>query len=140
MLFLYSVPSGINLAQRVFPYVPRDVMVNIQRYLSLYLSVALQPSDLGRFFSFLILYTVGRTLWTGVQPVARPLSTHKRPCLEWDSNPLSQHSSERRQRGDCGRLTYKAKNVKSHHAIKSYGGVDVSIHVFLTSVLVGGES
>jgi hypothetical protein len=33
--------------------------------------------DLGRFFSFLILYTVGRTPWTGDQPVARPLPTHK---------------------------------------------------------------
>jgi hypothetical protein len=32
--------------------------------------------DLGRFFSFLILYTVGRTPWTGDQPVASPLPTH----------------------------------------------------------------
>jgi hypothetical protein len=29
--------------------------------------------DLDRFFSFLILYTVGRTPWTGDQTVARPL-------------------------------------------------------------------
>jgi hypothetical protein len=29
--------------------------------------------ELGRFFSLLILYTVGRTPWTGDQPVARPL-------------------------------------------------------------------
>jgi hypothetical protein len=33
--------------------------------------------DLGRFFQFLNLYTVGRTPWTGVQPVARPLPTHE---------------------------------------------------------------
>jgi hypothetical protein len=33
--------------------------------------------DLGRFFSFLILYTVGRTSWMGDQPVARPLLTHR---------------------------------------------------------------
>jgi hypothetical protein len=33
--------------------------------------------DLGRFFSFLILYTVGRTPWTGDQPVAGPLPTHR---------------------------------------------------------------
>jgi hypothetical protein len=33
--------------------------------------------DLGRFFSFLILYTVGRTPWTGDQPVARPLPAHR---------------------------------------------------------------
>jgi hypothetical protein len=32
---------------------------------------------LGRFFSFLILYTVGRTPWTGDQPVARHLPTHR---------------------------------------------------------------
>jgi hypothetical protein len=33
--------------------------------------------DLGHFFSFLILYTVDRTPWTGNQPVARPLPTHR---------------------------------------------------------------
>jgi hypothetical protein len=32
---------------------------------------------LGRFFSFLILYRVSRTPWTGDQPVARPLPTHR---------------------------------------------------------------
>jgi hypothetical protein len=53
---------------------------------------------LGRFFSFLILYTVRRTPWPGDQPVARPLPTYRttqtqnkrkyrHPCLEWDSNP-----------------------------------------------------
>jgi hypothetical protein len=34
-------------------------------------------SDLGRFFSFLIVYPVGRTPWTGDQPVTRPLPTHR---------------------------------------------------------------
>jgi hypothetical protein len=32
---------------------------------------------LGRFFSLLILHTVGRTPWTGDQPVARTLPTHR---------------------------------------------------------------
>jgi hypothetical protein len=32
---------------------------------------------LGRFFSFLILYTVGRIPWTGDQPVVRPLPIHR---------------------------------------------------------------
>jgi hypothetical protein len=32
--------------------------------------------DLGCFFSFLILYTVGRTPWTKDQPIAWPLPTH----------------------------------------------------------------
>jgi hypothetical protein len=35
------------------------------------------PLDLGRFFSLLIFYTVGWTPWTGDQPVARPLPTHR---------------------------------------------------------------
>jgi hypothetical protein len=35
------------------------------------------PVDLGRFFSFLILHTVGSTPWTGDQPVARRLPTHR---------------------------------------------------------------
>jgi hypothetical protein len=62
---------------------------------------------LGRFFSFLIPYTVGRTPWAGNQPVAGPLlhkeqhkhriNAHRHPCLEWDSNPRSQRPSERRQ-------------------------------------------
>jgi hypothetical protein len=33
--------------------------------------------DLGRFFSFLILYTDGRAPCTSDQPVTRPLTTHK---------------------------------------------------------------
>jgi hypothetical protein len=33
---------------------------------------------LRRFFTFLILYTVGGTPWTSEQPVARPLPTHSR--------------------------------------------------------------
>jgi hypothetical protein len=62
--------------------------------------------DLGRFFSFLIAYTVDRTPSTGDQSIARPLPTqeqHKHRInsyrylfLEWDSNPRSQSSSERR--------------------------------------------
>jgi hypothetical protein len=63
----------------------------------------------GLFFSFVIFsYTFGRTLWKSDQPVSRPLpahrttqtqykSTQKHRCLEWDSNPRSQRSSERRQ-------------------------------------------
>jgi hypothetical protein len=36
---------------------------------------------LGRVFSFLILYTVG-LLWTGNQPVARPVPTHSNTNTE----------------------------------------------------------
>jgi hypothetical protein len=54
------------------------------------------------FSVFLILYTDGMTPLTGYHPVARPLPTHRinahiHPCLEWDSNPRPQRSSERRQ-------------------------------------------
>jgi hypothetical protein len=35
------------------------------------------PLDLGRFFSFLILYTVDRTPWTGYEAVSRPLLTYR---------------------------------------------------------------
>jgi hypothetical protein len=46
-------------------------------YLYIYIYGSTTFVDLGRFFSFLILYTVGRTLWTGVQPVVRPIPTHR---------------------------------------------------------------
>jgi hypothetical protein len=55
------------------------------------------------FFSCLISYTVGRTSWTGDQPVARPLPAHtgqhkhriksRHPCLKWALDPRSQHMS-----------------------------------------------
>jgi hypothetical protein len=48
------------------------------RHYIFYLSVAHSPFlDHGRFCSFLILYRLGRTPWTGDQPVARPLPTHR---------------------------------------------------------------
>jgi hypothetical protein len=62
--------------------------------------------DLAGFFSLLIPYTVGRTPWTGDQPMPRPLPTqrtthtvnaHRHPRLEGDSNPRSQRSSKWRQ-------------------------------------------
>jgi hypothetical protein len=75
-------------------------------YLFIYLWLYSPSLDLGRFFSFLILYTVGRTPWTSDQPVARPIPTYRttetqnkcwQPCLEWDSNPRSHRSIEQRQ-------------------------------------------
>jgi hypothetical protein len=44
--------------------------------LSIYGSTAFM--DFGRFFSFLIYYTVGRTSWMGDQPFAGPLPTHRK--------------------------------------------------------------
>jgi hypothetical protein len=74
--------------------------------------------DLDHFFNFLILYTVGRTLWTGDQPVAMPLPTHRttqtqnkphrHPCVSGirthdPSVWASEDSSCLRQRGHCDR-------------------------------------
>jgi hypothetical protein len=51
------------------------------RKIFIHSSMAIQPFFFGRgrffFFSFVILYTVGKTPWTGDQPVARPLLTHR---------------------------------------------------------------
>jgi hypothetical protein len=46
-------------------------------YLFIYLWLYSPFLGLGRFFSFLFFYTVGRTLWTGDQPVARPLPANR---------------------------------------------------------------
>jgi hypothetical protein len=51
------------------------IVVYIWPQKSLYGSTVLLL-DLGLFFSFLILYTVGRTPWTGNQPVSRILPKH----------------------------------------------------------------
>jgi hypothetical protein len=64
-----------------------------------------------------LLYTDGRTPWTGDQPVARPLptrratqtqnkQTHRHACLEWVSNPrshvqASENSTCLGPRGHC---------------------------------------
>jgi hypothetical protein len=45
-------------------------------YLSMYVWLYSPLLCHGRFFSFLILYTVDRSSWTGDQPVARHLPTH----------------------------------------------------------------
>jgi hypothetical protein len=53
---------------------------NEWRYSSTFLSISLwfySPLELSRLFSFLILHTFGRAPWTGDQPVARPLPTHR---------------------------------------------------------------
>jgi hypothetical protein len=78
--------------------------------LFIFLYTAPQPLlGLGDFFSFLILYTVGRIPWSGISPL-QGLCLHKKTthtrnkrtqyrhrCREWGSDPRSQLSSERRQ-------------------------------------------
>jgi hypothetical protein len=74
--------------------------------LQIYLSMALRHFvvDLCRFFSFLILYTVGRTPWTGDQPVARPLPTHRINSDIHASNGIRIHDSSVRAGEDCSCL------------------------------------
>jgi hypothetical protein len=53
------------------------MIIYLSIYLSIYLWLYSPLLGLGRFFSFLNLNTVGRTAWTGDQPVTRPLPTHR---------------------------------------------------------------
>jgi hypothetical protein len=69
----YELWIGRNSSGRY--HSPVEGTNTVYRSVSLWLYSPLL--DLGRFFSFLILYTVGRTHWTGVQPIARPLLTHR---------------------------------------------------------------
>jgi hypothetical protein len=59
-------------------------------YISIYGSTVLLL-DLGRFFNFLVLYIIGMPPWTGDQPVARPLPTHrtKQTQMHTDIHALS---------------------------------------------------
>jgi hypothetical protein len=56
----------------------RSPVIVLSIYLSIYLSMALQPFiGIWPLFQFLELYTVGRTPWTGDQPVTMPLPTYR---------------------------------------------------------------
>jgi hypothetical protein len=75
-----GLATGWSPVQGVLPTVHRIMELQNQTgpnkglyegfYLSIYLSMVLRSFllDLGRFFNFLILYTVGRTPWTGISP------------------------------------------------------------------------
>jgi hypothetical protein len=78
------------------------------------------PLGLGRFFGFLKLYTLGRTPWTGDQPVGRPLLTHRTTSTQNKRTQTSmprvgfepttpvlkreKNGSSLRPRGHCDRL------------------------------------
>jgi hypothetical protein len=68
--------------------------------------------DRGLFFRFLIIYTESRTPWTGDQPVARPLLTHRinadihvssKIWIHYPSVRASEDSSCLRPHGHCDR-------------------------------------
>jgi hypothetical protein len=58
-------------------YVIRSFIICVLKKILLSIYGSTACVDLGRFFSFLILYIVSRTPWTGDQPFARPLPTHR---------------------------------------------------------------
>jgi hypothetical protein len=70
-----------------------------------YLSMAVQPFV--EPWTLIIFYTVGRTPWTGDQPLQdlylyteqhkHRMNGHIHPCLEWDSNQRPQCLSGRRR-------------------------------------------
>jgi hypothetical protein len=94
--------------------------------------MALQPFvGLWPLFSFLILYTVGRTPWTGDQSVARPLPTHRETQTESKHTDIHVSSVIRthdlriragevgsclRPRGHCDRYYLSIFVGKSHIA------------------------
>jgi hypothetical protein len=113
-----SICLRIYLSICLSACLPASLSVCLSIRPSIYGSTALLGLD--RFFSFVIFFTqtVG-LLGRGISPSqGRYLDTeqhkhrineHSHPCLEWDSNPRSQCSSERRQfmlrpRGHCDRL------------------------------------
>jgi hypothetical protein len=70
-------PSGRSLANTVMrrPSIRTSIHPSIHPSINLWLyRPFVEPWPL---FTFLILFTVGRTLWTRDQPVARPLPTHR---------------------------------------------------------------
>jgi hypothetical protein len=74
--------------------------------------------DLGRFFSFLILYTDGRIPWTGDQPVARPLPTHR----------ITQTQNKRRQTSmPCVGLEPKIPAFKRAKTVYASDGAAIMI-------------
>jgi hypothetical protein len=76
---VFTLTSSLSVVNLVW-HIQRTVPAY---YIPLSLSLALQPFvGLGRFFSFLILYAVDRTPWTGDQPVARPLPAHRTTQIE----------------------------------------------------------
>jgi hypothetical protein len=75
IIYLLCLRKANTLSINTHDIMSTSLFVCLSIYLPIYGTTALW--DLGPFFSFSVLYTVGRTPWTGDQPVARPLSTHR---------------------------------------------------------------
>jgi hypothetical protein len=93
--------------------------------------IILQPfcRVLAAFFSFLGLYTVRRTPWTGVQPFARPLSEHRISAHFTDNHALS----EIRTHPPCSRASEDSSRLISVAAVNWLNGIDMNLrHIFDT--------
>jgi hypothetical protein len=104
----------VIISWQSFPFFRRN-MISVLAYIAI-CSISLWLYSfllgLGRFFNFLIFYTVGTTPWTGISPSQgsylhtgqhrHRTNEHRHPCLEWDSNPRSQCLGGRRQFMPCG--------------------------------------
>jgi hypothetical protein len=99
--FLPNFPTKINMyfsSHQFVVHVPSISFSLLLFCLDGLSSLACGHSEL--ILKLRILQTVGRTPWTGDQPVARPLHTQdstnnklRHPCLDWYSNPRSQSFS-----------------------------------------------
>jgi hypothetical protein len=75
-----SINQSIYLSIYLCIYLPNYPSIHLSiylMYLFIYLWLYSPLLDLGCFLSFLVLYTVSRTPWTGDQPVARRLLIHR---------------------------------------------------------------
>jgi hypothetical protein len=95
----FSAPNSQTPSAYICLSVCRSVGLSVCRSLWL---MAVQPLWRWPPFNFLNIYTVGRTPWTGDQPIARPLPTHRLTQTQTtmpraDSSPRSQCSSRRRR-------------------------------------------
>jgi hypothetical protein len=70
------LPTSLNLPTYLPTYLSACLSVCLSVCPPIYGSTVLLL-DFGCLFSFLILYKVGMTLWTGDQPAARPLPTQR---------------------------------------------------------------
>jgi hypothetical protein len=86
---LYPIMNHRNL-MRTFIFCFLKIHLNLSVY-----GPTVILLDLGYFFSFLILYIVGRTSWAGDQPVERPLPKHRTTQIQ-----------NKRTRALCGMRTH----------------------------------
>jgi hypothetical protein len=65
------------IARLLFPSLTSFYLLGERHSWTIYLWLYSPLLGLGLYFSFLLLYTFGRTRWTGDQPVSRPLPIHR---------------------------------------------------------------